>query len=91
MIPNRKKRLADAYMACKHFMVDHGCTYHAIDRIDDIMLASIRTLGFLWDSNANRSLDHILDSIIMQMSEIAANETGSSKEEIYVLLVGKKD
>lgn len=68
-------------------MVENGASENGIARISDIMLASIRTLDFLWDSTSGDSLDYVLDQIIYQFASVAAHETGLNKDDIYVKLL----
>lgn len=87
---NRKHRLSVAYVNCKNLMKESGANKSAAARIDDIMLASIRTLDFIWDTNADRTLDYLLDQIILQMAQVAAKELNQDRDKIYIDLIVEK-
>lgn len=79
---DRKTRLAIGYAHCHFLLIEHGKT-EAAHKIEDIMLASIRTLGFVWSTeNADRSLDTMFDIIKREIATVTAEALGTDRDTI---------
>ncbi len=87
MNQDKKSKLAKAYVKCRFVMQREKATIDAQIRVEDIMLASIRTLDFIWEANADKSLDYILESILRHMAFVAAEDTGGNQDKIYIEMI----
>lgn len=86
---NRKNKLAVAYVKCKTIMNDGGAGTDAMAKVENIMLASIRTLDFLWDNNADKVMDYVLEAILRHMALVASESVGGDHNKIYIDMVSK--
>lgn len=84
---NKKQRLALAYVKCKKLMKDDNADFESLTKIEDIMLASIRTLDFIWESNADKTTDYILESVIRHMALVAGEAIGKNQNDVYVEMI----
>jgi hypothetical protein len=86
---NKKNRLAVGYVNCKNTMKDGGASLEAMAKVENIMLASIRTLDFLWDSNADKAMDYVLEAILRHMALVASEAVDGDQNKIYIDMITK--
>lgn len=84
---DKRKRLAVGYVHCKDIMKAGGADVQSMARVEDIMLASIRTLDFLWGANADKTMDYVLESVLRHMALVAADATKGDHEKIYMEMI----
>lgn len=84
---DRRSKLAVGYVKCKSLMTDGGADELSLIRVEDIMLASIRTLDFMWDNNAEKSMDYVLECILKKMALVAADAIRGDQDKIYIAMV----
>lgn len=84
---NKKQRLAVGYVNCKRIMKENNADFIYLAKVEDIMLASIRTLHFLWDNNADKATDYILESVLMHMALVASEATGIKQGDVYMEMI----
>lgn len=80
---NKKQRLAVAYVKCKKLMKDGDADFASLTKVEDIMLASIRTLHFIWDTNADKTTDYLLESVLRHMAFVAGEAIGMDVNDVY--------